>query len=740
MVWKPTRWVWSVLLRWRVGVLVVFAFGFLAQAEESDPFMVKQYPDGTRVKVRWSQVDKWYDAGGQHGGPPKIRTMREDEEDLPEEVPPANPPPRPATPAPTAPTSASVSTAAPTASSGSAPAAGAPKFRTGPVDASPLLIRENEVLGAEVSGGFPSNFSRGMGPSLEFGQAFQDYGPSTMPTMTPGAAAMPKRIYGLPEGKDEQVTVNLIGIAFLGKPEEVNPEGMPDVSGVRNTVPGLPDGVAAEVARSYLGKAVTLGDLNKICRQITAFFEEEQKPVVSAVVPEQEVKGGVVQVLVVRGKMGKVQVEGNRWFKSENLAEAVELQPGEDLDIGTLTDNVAWLNGNPFRQVSPSLTPGETAGTTDVLLTVQDRFPVRPFASVDNFGVQSLGYNRFSTGLTVGDVWTGLDQQFNYQFLMSGSNAQLLSNSGSYVLGLPWQNNLNIFGTYSKANPDANGSFDQNGYFWQVSMRYNIPLPTLSLLEGLDYRHQAYLGYDYKASNTDIFFQGQAISATTNGLVGLYSISQFVLGYSLNLIDPLGSTAFETVLFGSPGGMGSNNDNAAFQNIDGGADAQYIYGKFSINRLFRLPGDASILLSGQIQQADSNLMPSESFGIGGYDTVRGYDQRAANGDNAYLGNIEIRSPPISFWQMAGEAQALDQLIFLAFLDYGQVLQYSSDTTTSENWHLMSIGPGFRYNIGPYFSVRFDWGFQLQQAPPGTTGGVGGRAGTSQGVLSATLAY
>ena len=405
MVWKPTRWVWSVLLRWRLVAFALLLITCMTQAEESDPFMVKQYPDGTRVKVRWSQVDAWYDAGVQHGGPPKIRTMREDEEDLPEEIPPANPPPRPAVaPASVPPRPIPTASEPP---EGVAPAAMAPKFRTGPVETSPLLIRENEVLGAEVSGGFPSNFSRGMGPSLEFGQAFQDYGPSTMPTMTPGSVARPQRIYGLPEGKDEQVTVNLIGMALLGKPEEVKPEGMPDVSGVRNTVPGLPDEVAREIARPYLGKAVTLGDLNKICRQITAFFEEEQKPVVSAVVPEQEVKGGVVQVLVVRGKMGKVLVEGNRWFKSENLAEAVELRPGEDLEIGTLTDNVAWLNGNPFRQVSPSLAPGETAGTTDVLLTVQDRFPVRPFASVDNFGVQSLGYNRFSTGLTVGDVWDG---------------------------------------------------------------------------------------------------------------------------------------------------------------------------------------------------------------------------------------------------------------------------------------------------------------------------------------------
>ena len=739
--------VWTYFVRTTLLFLLTSLFQFEILADDKDPYVVKQYPDGTCVRVRWSQVDSWYDAGEQHGGPPKIRTMGEDEENLAEDVVPVHPPTRPiAAPASSVADSSRtvpVVIAEPSqgvAASAEGEEAAAPKFRTSAGDATPMMIRENEVVGAEVSGGFPTTFSRGMGPSLEFGQAFQDYGPSTMPTMRLGTTATPERAFGLPSGRDEQVTVNLIGMAFLGKPEELQPEGMADVSGIRNTVPGLPNEVVQNIAGPYFGKAVTLGDLNKICRAITAYFEEEQKPVVSAVVPEQQIRGGVVQVLVVRGKMGKVQVEGNRWFQSEDLAAAVKLRPGEDLDIGTLTDNVAWLNANPFRQVQPSLAPGETPGTTDVLLTVQDRFPVRPFASVDNFGVQGLGYNRFSTGLTVGDVWTGLDQQFNYQFLMSGSNAQLISNSGSYVIGLPWQNSLNVFGTYSSANPGAVGDYDQNGYFWQVSMRYNIPLPTLSLLEGLDYRHQVYLGYDYKSSNTNIFFQGDAISEAKGGLVGLYNISQFVLGYSLNMVDPLGSTAFETVLFGSPGGMGSNNSDSSFQHIDMDAAANYIYGKFSLNRVFRLPGDASILLSGQIQQADANLMPSESFGIGGYDTVRGYDQRAANGDNAYLGNIEIRSPPVSFWQLAGDEQALDQMVLLAFLDYGQVLQYAPTSTTSENWHLMSIGPGLRYNIGPYFNLRFDWGFQLQQAPPGTTGGVNGRSGTSQAVLSATLAY
>ena len=764
----------------------------------ADPYVVKEYPDGTKVKLRWSQVSSRPDSGAGRGGVPMIRAMAKGEENLPEEEAPApaNAPVKVAPPPAGAP-DMKVMKVYPDGTQvvvswsdlgkdmdqgekhGGPPkimpydprgAAGAPQANPQPGRLGPAVTKvenppakkpvagsssaaraavkprpsratvETETAGSSMSGGFPSTFSRSMGPSLQYGQAFQDYGPSTLRGDPLPKSVKPARIYGLPSGGEEEITANLIGIAFLGKQSEVSPRGMPDVSGVRNSVPGLPAEQAKEIAAPYFGKRITMQDLDAICRQIMAYFEEVQQPVVTAVVPEQEIRGGVVQILVVKGQMGKVRVEGNRYFQTENLKDDVQLQPGDDLDLGILTDNVAWMNSNPFRQVDPTLAPGDQPGQTDVVLNVKDRFPIRPFVSYDNFGIQSLGYNRFSTGLSVCDIWTGFDQQLNYQFLSSGDFNALISNSGAYVAALPWQHNFSIFGTYSKANPNTVDSFDQNGYFWQASMRYNIPLPTLSLLEGLDFRHQTYVGYDFKASDTNIFFQGAELPTTSNGLVGLYNISQFTLGYSFNWVDPIGSTSFETVLFGSPGGMTSNNTTTAFQNIDGGADAQYIYGKFSLSRIFRLPGDAAIVLSGQIQQADSNLMPSESFGIGGYDTVRGYDQRSANGDNAYLGNVEIRTPPISFWQISGAGEAVDQLVLLAFFDYGQVLQYSPDTITSENWHLMSVGPGLRYNIGPYFNVRFDWGFQLQQAPPGTTGGVGGPAGTSQAVISASLAY
>jgi len=811
-------------------LLCTLSFSSALQAEKSvslDPYLVKEYPDGTKVKVRWSQIGRTLDAGATHGGPPTMRAIQPGEDNIPEVAPApgtqsqkkeevATPPVQQAVADPVpAPVESKTEVVTPVASSqekgssdvkvlkvypdgtqvvvswselgatmdqgethGGPPKimaynpGGMPKTTSQPAPSVPITQRsqtqlsvasteyqppvkpivpmsapnpssaktESTVGGTSVSKGFGSTFNPSMGPSLQYGQSFQDYGPKTMPSGPMKPVSKTSRSSAFVSQSDEQVTANLTGIVFLGTMGEVAPTGRPTSGGIKTTVPGLSFSEVSRIAQPYMGKAVNFGDLDDICRQVTAYFESVNQPVVTALVPEQEIRGGVVQILVVRGKMGKVSVEGNRYFKSENLKSVVRLKEGEDIDLGTLTDDMNWLNGNPFRQVEPSLSPGQSTGQTDVVLEVKDRFPIRPYVSYDNFGIQSLGYDRYSAGASMIDIWSGWDQQLNYQYLTSGGFNALISNSGSYSVALPWEHSLTFLASYSKSNPDAVGPLVQSGYYWQVSGRYNIPLPTLNVLDGLDYRHQVYAGYDFKAANSDLFFNGAALDPVYNGLVGLYNISQFVLGYGLNLTDPLGSTSFETVLYGSPGGMTTDNSNASFQNIDGGADAQYIYGKFSLNRVFRLPGDACLMLSGQIQQADSNLMPSESFGIGGYDTVRGYDQRSSNGDNAYLGNVEIRTPPISIWQLAGAGEALDQLVLLGFLDYGQVLQYSNDTTTSVNSHLMSVGPGLRYNIGPYFNVRFDWGFQLQQAPPGTTGGSGGRSGTSQAVLSASLAY
>jgi hemolysin activation/secretion protein len=84
--------------------------------------------------------------------------------------------------------------------------------------------------------------------------------------------------------------------------------------------------------------------------------------------------------------------------------------------------------------------------------------------------------------------------------------------------------------------------------------------------------------------------------------------------------------------------------------------------------------------------------------------------------------------------MFGDQSVDDSLQFIGFFDYGFTQDIQSPAGTLEQTvYLMSIGPGIRYNIDRFVTVRFDWGFQLHQAPIGSVTG-------SRAELSVTVAY
>jgi len=46
--------------------------GLQVGQSSADPYVMKVYPDGTKLLVRWSEIGKALDQGERHGGPPKI--------------------------------------------------------------------------------------------------------------------------------------------------------------------------------------------------------------------------------------------------------------------------------------------------------------------------------------------------------------------------------------------------------------------------------------------------------------------------------------------------------------------------------------------------------------------------------------------------------------------------------------------------------------------------------------------
>ncbi len=120
---------------------------------------------------------------------------------------------------------------------------------------------------------------------------------------------------------------------------------------------------------------------------------------------------------------------------------------------------------------------------------------------------------------------------------------------------------------------------------------------------------------------------------------------------------------------------------------------------------------AALDIQARGQASSKNLLPSEQFGLGGFNTVRGYQERLVNRDNAVCLNGELRIPSFSILHHASR-KIHDDLTFLGFVDYGLGKDHQPVEGKGKWQPLLGVGPGARYIIGNFLTARIDWAFPL----------------------------
>ena len=537
-------------------------------------------------------------------------------------------------------------------------------------------------------------------------QDYQRIAPKPAPPVAP-AQPLPTPPEPAIEADTDVLLTKLKGLVFVAKPDDVVKNGL-HTKGITLkdvTVPDAPRFTA--LAGKYLEGKLTRGTLNQLIADIVVYYRQHDRPVVDVIVPEQDITTGTVQIVLLEGRLEKVTVSGNRWFSSEEMNRGVSLQPGDEIRSSQLLDDLDWLNGNAFHTSNVIYHPGEKMGATSIELKTQDRFPVRVYGAYEDSGNASTGFDRYEAGLNWGDAFhLGLGQQLNYQYTTSGDGDSLRAHAGSYVIPLPWRNTLTFFGSYTDTKGIVPPLINIDGRSYQISGRYSIPLPTLRTGFGVTYKESVSAGFDYKYNKNALEFGSLPAGGT------LYDVDQFVLSYDGTETDKYGQTSLDDQCFLSPGNWGGNNNDAAFAAAHGMATSDYIYDTLTLGRLTRLPGDWTLNLRATLQFSDANLAPSEQLGFGGYDTVRGYDEREVNSDEGFIFSTEVRTPPVSIGKLFGHPEVRDQLQFLGFWDYGAGYNHELLAGEADETPLSSVGGGVRYNIGTYVSVRFDYGYQL----------------------------
>lgn len=546
-------------------------------------------------------------------------------------------------------------------------------------------------------------------------QSYRDVAPTSPPV--PSRPSSPPPPPAPAAGSQRVAIADLRGIVFVKDNGRSNVRSQPLPAGQHVAAVGL-----SELDRGFLagfesdiGKPLTFARLAEIRRAVIERFRAAGEPLVDVYVPEQDVSGGVVRIAVAEFHVGKVKARGNRYFSDAQLEREMPLRSGGPIRESDVSTGLALLNANPYRRVDVVYAPGEGTNATDVILQTQDRLPFRVNAGYDDAGVRQLGRDRFFAGFDYGNLF-GLDQQIAYQYTASndllGGNPQIegrpnrprfQAHSFSYSAPLPWFDRVEFFGVYAQSTPRLDNSFNQTGVSAQFSARYDRHLPFVG-----GWQQQLQFGYDFKRSNNDLEFGGvQVFNANTH-------VHQFLISYDATRSDALGQTHANVAFVGSPGHLDGDNNDEAFQTTRNGATARYGYLQFLAERNLTIGSGFGVFARGRFQWTPDTLLPSEEMGLGGDDTLRGYEPYSVQGDRGWNLQTELRTPAFAFF---GESGPAFQPYF--FFDAGHVWTKIDQPGEVQAGMLSSVGVGVRFQWSRFVNARVTFGQPLRAVQGGS---------------------
>lgn len=453
--------------------------------------------------------------------------------------------------------------------------------------------------------------------------------------------------------------------------------------------------------KKYIGQPIDQKLLDNLRNFIIRYYRDHGYPLVGVSFPAgQNITQGSLYINVLIARIGEIKSTGAKWFPDEWFAEQISLEKGDEIVTAPLMQDLNWINRSPFTNTALIYEKGDDLGDTNLHLVTRDKFPLRVFAGYENNGNIIGGDSRYITGLNTGRVFTKNDR-FNYQFITADSTKRWWANSADYILPLPWRHILKVSGLYSRTKPrNFDSLIDSSGKQWQVNGRYSIVLPSFT-----HYLHEITVGYDFKRTNNFLTFSQALIFAND------FDVSQFIIGYEGTYEDRFGFILWGIDLYISPGNMTAFNKDCFYRQERSGTKSNYFYGRVSLSSIVRLPMDFSWAVSSLGQFSSGKLLPIEELSLGGYLTIRGYDENELISDEGFYIKNEFRSPPISVLKRV-HRRIEDKLQFLVFIDFGCAHDIDQNILDSNTKVLASIGPGIRYNIMEYLNFWFDYGFQL----------------------------
>ena len=435
----------------------------------------------------------------------------------------------------------------------------------------------------------------------------------------------------------------------------------------------------------------TLDELRRAAEAVQRLYTEAGYAGVVAYVPPQAGGDGTVTIAVVEGRVARITVPGASPERAAAArASLPDLVEGRTPMVRRIDAQVEIANENPARQLQLLLKPGAKTGEIDAEIAVSDRPPTAGHAWVDDTGSDNTGRYRAGIAWEHGDI-TGASDTLALQASTSPTElSKVLVLSASYRRPFPaWLLVGDIYAAHSDvdagSSPTAAGDIRFNGRGNLAGMR-----ATRHLLRrgGIDQRLGVALDWREYLNNCELDDLPQGACGPAEADVAVTPLTlEYLVRSSETVRWVLGVALVSNLNLG-----GSHTDDADFQAVRDGASSSFNAVLVNGTALADIAAGWQLRARLAGQWSDDALVPGEQFGLGGAQSVRGYEQREMAGDSGVLASLELSGPELL--PVFGVEDSRQTLRAFIFADGGEVSNRLEAPCDGERSRCSAAGVGF----------------------------------------------
>lgn len=388
--------------------------------------------------------------------------------------------------------------------------------------------------------------------------------------------------------------------------------------------------------RQFVGRRRSAADVEGARDALERYVHDQGYPTVMVNIPEQAVLSKAIRLEIIENRVGTVTVIGNRWFSTDKiLRELPSIASGEVIKLQQLQLEANRLNRNPDFKMVPEMQPGKAPESVDMTIKVTDQIPLHGSLELNNRSSHDTTELRLNAAIRYDNLWQR-DHSFSAQYQISPQKpSEVQVTSGSYTLPAPWDRDdkVVVYGVLSNTETASAAGFSNLGKGNIIGTRVIVPLQGIG-----NYSHTAVLGVDYKN------FEERVVLVGNDGVKSPISYLPFSLAYNASRRDDGGVTSFNAGL--NMSFRGAVADPREFEDKRYKARGNYITMTAGVERSQKLPGEFTLLVKLDGQLTDQPLIANEQYTSGGVESVRGYRESEASGDNALHGVFELAGPDL----------------------------------------------------------------------------------------------